>query len=213
MPLQNRVTPRGEIITTPARGTMFGNRGGRIHTAGKKLTSRRWASRAWICCVLDFKNRQRQLMSPNSYTELFFLDEVSALAAGHRPCFECRGRDAEEFFEHHRRAAGLEERLKAGEFDRIIHEDRLEGNRQKTYTEDISNLPVGTFIETGQDLFAVAKEQLLKWTFEGYTSALPRPQSGNVRVLTPRVVVEIFRVGYKPGFHPSASKFIGASTD
>ena len=96
MPLQNRVSPFGELFATPARGTLMGNRGGRLHVAQRKLGARRWSSRQWICCVLDFKNRHRKVWG-DSYTELFFLDEVTALAAGHRPCFECRRKDAETF--------------------------------------------------------------------------------------------------------------------
>ena len=96
MPLQNRVDPFGELFAAPARGLFMGNRGGRIHTDDRKLTKRRWASRQWICCVLDFKSRQRDVWG-RYYTELFFLDEVTALAAGHRPCFECRRKDAEAF--------------------------------------------------------------------------------------------------------------------
>ena len=96
MPLQNRVDPFGELFATPSRGLFMGNRGGRIHTDDRKLTKRRWASRQWICCVLDFKSRQRDVWG-RYYTELFFLDEVTALAAGHRPCFECRRKDAEAF--------------------------------------------------------------------------------------------------------------------
>ncbi len=96
MPLQNRVDPFGELIATSARGLFMGNRGGRIHTDGQTLTSRRWASRQWICCVLDFKERQRDVWG-RYYTELFFLDEPTALAAGHRPCFECRRKEAEHF--------------------------------------------------------------------------------------------------------------------
>src|SRR6185312_7493852 len=89
MSLQNRVDPYGELLATPARGTMFGNRGGKFHRDDKRLASRRWVSRQWICCVLKFKGRQRNVWG-RYYTELFFLDEVTALAAGHRPCFECR---------------------------------------------------------------------------------------------------------------------------
>src|SRR5665647_3614641 len=96
MPLQNRVTPFGELTISPARGTLMGNRGGRFHSDERRLTARRWASRQWICCVLDFKGRQRDVWG-RYYTELFFLDEVTALAAGHRPCFECRRKDAQAF--------------------------------------------------------------------------------------------------------------------
>jgi hypothetical protein len=108
MPLQNRVTPSGEIIATPHRGLMMGNRGGCFHRPDQTLKARRWANRQWIACLLEFKDRRRQLMQPNRYTELFFLDEATALAAGHRPCFECRRASAVRFAElwtktHHAR--------------------------------------------------------------------------------------------------------------
>src|SRR5262249_48070514 len=99
MPLQNRVTPEGDIIATPHRGLMMGNRGGVVHLPDPTPGTRRWASRQWIACVLQFKGRQREVMQPNGYTELFFLDEATALAAGHRPCFECRRGEAEHFAE------------------------------------------------------------------------------------------------------------------
>ncbi|MCW5694862.1 MAG: hypothetical protein KIT48_21095 [Pseudolabrys sp.] len=98
MPLQNRVTPFADLIADPARGTLFGNRGGKFHRDDRTLGARRWASRQWICCVLDFKGRQRDVWG-RYYTELFFLDEVTAFAAGHRPCFECRRKDAQRFAE------------------------------------------------------------------------------------------------------------------
>ena len=116
MPLQNRVSPFGELFATSARGTLFGNRGGKFHADGKALTKRRWASRQWICCVLDFKGRQRDVWG-RYYTELFFLDEVTAFAAGHRPCFECRRRDAEHFA---RLFAGNETRATADAMDDVI---------------------------------------------------------------------------------------------
>ena len=94
MPLQNRVNPFGELCAFSARGLFMGNRGGRFHTDAKTLTARRWASRQWICCVLDFKGRRRDVWG-RFYTELFFLDEPTAFAAGHRPCFECRRKDAQ----------------------------------------------------------------------------------------------------------------------
>src|SRR3954463_13014187 len=105
MALQNRVDPFGEPIATPARGTMFGNRGGRVHRDDRTLGQRRWASRQWICCVLQFKGRHRAVWR-GGYTELFFLDEATALAAGHRPCFECRRRDALAFRAAWARARG-----------------------------------------------------------------------------------------------------------
>src|SRR3982750_3317937 len=106
MTLQNRVNPFGELIAAPSRGTLFGNRGGRFHRDDHTPGTRRWASRQWICCVLDFKGRHRQVWG-RGYTELFFLDEVTALAAGHRPCFECRRADAKTFAACWQRAANL----------------------------------------------------------------------------------------------------------
>lgn len=210
MPLQNRVTAHGEIVAHPARGTMFGNRGGRIHKNNRMLITRRWASRAWICCVLEFKGRQRQIMAPNSYTELFFLDEATALAAGHRPCFECRRRDALAFFEHHREAYGLPERMKADAFDRELHASRVDGKHQRTFQSDAGNLPDGTFIENDDGVFVLNGTNLLKWSIEGYTAAKPKPSGGIVRVLTPAVVVEVLRVGYKPSLHPTAGELTGS---
>ena len=131
MPLQNRVTPFGELVAVPARGTLFGNRGGRFHTDARTLTARRWASRQWICCVLDFKGRQRDVWG-RFYTELFFLDEPTALAAGHRPCFECRRKDAEAFAEYWRAARRLRRRPYAFEMDEVLHGERLRGRAKRT---------------------------------------------------------------------------------
>ena len=111
MPLQNRVTPFGDLSAAPARGTFMGNRGGRFHTDARTLTARRWASRQWICCVLDFKRRQRDVWG-RYYTELFFLDEPTALAAGHRPCFECRRKEAQVFAARWQQASGFPRRPK-----------------------------------------------------------------------------------------------------
>src|SRR3984893_16441108 len=117
MALQNRVDPFGDLIATPARGLLFGNRGGRFHRDPQTLGNRRWASRQWICCVLEFKNRRRKVWD-TGYTELFFLDEPTALAAGHRPCFECRRRDAEAF----RKAFNERAWVSAPEMDAVLHE-------------------------------------------------------------------------------------------
>src|ERR1700744_3460792 len=122
MPLQNRVDPFGELKVTSTRGTLFGNRGGRFHTDARTLTKRRWASRQWICCVLDFKGRQREVWG-RYYTELFFLDEPTALAAGHRPCFECRRKDAEAFAEAWRITRKLPARPYADEMDAVLHQE------------------------------------------------------------------------------------------
>ena len=121
MPLQNRVDPFGELFADPSRGTLMGNRGGRFHTQTRTLTARRWASRQWICCVLTFRGRHRDVWG-RFYTELFFLDEPTALAAGHRPCFECRRQDAEAFAEAWRKAKRLPVRPYADEMDLVLHE-------------------------------------------------------------------------------------------
>jgi hypothetical protein len=142
--LQNRVTPFGKLIATPVRGLFMGNRGGRFHTDAKTL-ARRWASRQWICCVLDFKGRHRDVWG-RFYTELFFLDEVTALAAGHRPCFECRRSDAERFAETWRRAQGLRARPSAGDMDQVLHRERLDGRAKRLHRRDIGDLPDGAFV-------------------------------------------------------------------
>src|SRR6185437_4501098 len=123
MPLQNRVSPFGELFATPARGTLMGNRGGKFHGDDKTLARRRWVSRQWICCVLDFRGRQRDVWG-RYYTELFFLDEVTAFAAGHRPCFECRRKDAEQFATLF---SGKKVRASATLMDKVLHAERLDG--------------------------------------------------------------------------------------
>jgi hypothetical protein len=122
MPLQNRVSPFGELCAYSAHGLFMGNRGGRFHTNVKTLTARRWASRQWICCVLDFKGRRREVWS-RFYTELFFLDEPTAFAAGHRPCFECRRKDAQLFAEKWGEAHRYRKSPYAAEMDNVLHTD------------------------------------------------------------------------------------------
>lgn len=210
MALQNRVDPWGEIVADPARGTFFGNRGGRIHRDGQRLTNRRWASRAWICCVLEFKNRQRQIMAPNSYTELFFLDEVTALAAGHRPCFECRRGDALAFFNAYAAACGLPHRPSAPDFDKVLHGHRLEGKAKRIITLPADDLPTGTMVEWRGGAWAVHGQDLLRWSFGGYQERQLRPAGNMVRVITPHPMVEALRLGYNPVFHPSADRSVRA---
>src|SRR5262245_28058474 len=142
MPLQNRVGPFGELFATPARGTLFGNRGGRFHRDDRTLGHRRWASRQWICCVLEFKNRQRDVWG-RYYTELFFLDEVTALSAGHRPCFECRRKDAERFA---LLFSGKKQRASAAAMDKILQAERLDGKAKRSHRGRIDALPDGAMI-------------------------------------------------------------------
>jgi hypothetical protein len=204
MPLQNRVTPFGELLVVPARGTLFGNRGGRFHTDAKTLTARRWASRQWICCVLDFKGRQRDVWG-RFYTELFFLDEPTALAAGHRPCFECRRKDAEAFAEHWRAAHRLRRRPYAFEMDEVLHSERLRGRDKRLHRRNIDELPDGALVVLGEDAFAVRGDSILRWRLQGYDVEKPRPRGSVVEVLTPPAILAVLSAGYEPRWHPSAT--------
>lgn len=202
MALQNRVTALGEIVADPARGQIFGNRGGRIHRADKTLTNRRWATDTWIICVLEFKGRQRSLMSPNSYTELFFLDEVTALAAGHRPCFECRHKAAVDFARLWGQVRGKNERARAGEIDKVLHHQRLQVQKTKSYPiANISSLPQGAMIMWRGHPAAIRDKQLLPWTITGYDTPIAYPENTQVEVLTPVSTVAVLKAGYRPLFH------------
>lgn len=201
MPLQNRVDPFGDLFADTSRGTMFGNRGGKFHQDDKTLSHRRHASRQWICCVLQFKSRQRDVWG-RYYTELFFLDEVTALAAGHRPCFECRRNDATEFAARFR-ADGA--RISAPDMDKVLHAERLDGKAKRTHRLPIDELPDGTFVTlSGIDACAVKGEQLLRWTSKSYTDRIPRPRGAMVDVLTPPTIVAVLSRGYRPQWHGSA---------
>lgn len=201
MPLQNRVTPFGAFIADPARGLFMGNRGGRMHDDARKLTGRRFVSRQWICCVLDFRARHRTVWG-NSYTELFFMDEVTALAAGHRPCFECRRAEAIAFAESWARASGR--RPRAAEMDAVLHGERLDGRDKRTFRGSASELPDGTMIAVDGAAYAVRGSAMLRWSPAGYAEERPRPAAGRVDVLTPRSIVAALGAGYRPHWHPSA---------
>ena len=203
MPLQNRVNPLGELFASPARGMLFGNRGGRFHTDAKTLTARRWASRQWICCVLEFKGRRRDVWG-RYYTELFFLDEPTALAAGHRPCFECRRQDAESFAETWRKAKRLSARPYADEMDLVLHGERLDGRAKRLHRRDIDALPDAAFVLLDGTPYAVRGDSLLPWTPKGYDVRKPRPRSVTVDVLTPPAILAVLSHGYRPDWHPSA---------
>jgi hypothetical protein len=203
MPLQNRVDPFGELNAVAARGTLFGNRGGRFHTDARTLTRRRWATRQWICCVLDFKGRQRDVWG-RYYTELFFLDEPTALAAAHRPCFECRRKDAEAFAEAWRATQKLRVRPYADEMDEVLHRERLDGRAKRLHRCAIDTLPDGAFIAIDRVSYAVKDNALLRWTPEGYAGRKPRPRGVTVDVLTPPAILAVLSAGYQPRWHPSA---------
>jgi hypothetical protein len=200
MPLPNRVDPFGDLFATPARGTLFGNRGGKFHRDDKTLGSRRWASRQWICCVLKFKGRQRNVWG-RYYTELFFLDEVTAFAAGHRPCFECRRQDAERFAALF---SGKKQRALADAMDRVLHAERLDGKAKRTHRRNLDSLPDGAMIALDGEVFAVRGKHLLPWTPSGYSASKPRPRNLEVDVLTPPSILFVLGRGYAPHWHPSA---------
>jgi hypothetical protein len=203
MPLQNRVDPWGELFADPARGTLMGNRGGRLHDGEQTLTRRRWANRAWICCLLDFNARHRRVWG-DSYSELFFLDEVTALSAGHRPCFECRRKDAQGFVDGWTRAHRLRERPRAAEMDAVLHVERLEDNGKRRHRLAFADLPDGTMVVWQNNAAAVRGDALLRWTPEGYVFPVRRPRSGDADVLTPPSIVGVLREGYEPRWHASA---------
>jgi hypothetical protein len=200
MPLQNRVDPFGALFANRARGTLMGNRGGRLHDNERKLTVRRWVTRAWICCKLDFKNRQRNVWS-DGYTELFFLDEVTGFAAGHRPCFECRRKDAERFA---LLFSGEKKRASAAVMDRALHAERLDGKAKRTHRRKLDTLPDGAMIAFGGQAFAVRGMQLLQWAPAGYSKAKRRPRGIEVAVLTPPTILAILARGYAPLWHSTA---------
>jgi hypothetical protein len=203
-PLQNRVDPFGELFAHAARGTMFGNRGGRFHRDDKTLGTRRWVSRQWICCVLAFKNRHRAVWG-DSYTELFFLDEVTALAAGHRPCFECRRSDAKAFAAAWAAAKGMAASPRAPDMDRALHAERLDGRSKRQHRMLIDDLPDGVVITLdGREARAVRGAYLLSWRPSGYGAAEQRPRGAIVNVLTPPSIVAALTAGYRPRWHVSA---------
>jgi len=208
VPRQNRVTPFGELIATPARGTLMGNRGGCLHDTSQRIV-RPFASRRWIVCLLQFKGRRRTLMTPDRYTELFFLDEATALAAGHRPCAECQ-RSRYNLFRQHWAAANPDlittARPSADDMDRVLHAERLgPGRTKRTHRDRLSRLPVGVMVADDHRAFLLHERGLLRWTPGGYAAPEPRVEGVAVSVLTPRSIVRAIAGGLPVGLHPSAS--------
>jgi hypothetical protein len=211
MTLQNRVTPWGEIVATPERGAWMGNRGGCFHDPQQRLTHRRWATKQWITCRLEFKGWHREVMQPGLYTELFFMDEVTALAAGHRPCFECRHQDAVRFrdaFTDGSPHPGLTSTPRAAEIDAILHADRLAGREKRTFVAPLALLPTGTMVcdPSVSGACLVFDGALLPWSFAGYGPAREASGSLEVAVLTPLSTVAAIRAGYHPEIHRSAAE-------
>ena len=202
MPLENRVDPFGNLFRTTARGTMMGNRGGALHNSDREIV-RRYKSRRWIACVLEFRGRHRNVMSPNRYTELFFLDEAVAFAAGHRPCAECRRERYNAFKGAWKRAYGQDGFPFADEMDLELHPARIAKGRKVTHEAGLDSLPYGCFVQIDGAACLVAGETLLLWTPEGYAKREKRPIDSIVTVLTPPPIVECFRRGYVPEIHES----------
>ena len=192
MPLQNRVQPTGDILAHPARGRFMGNRG-LLHDAEQRLTHRRWRHKAWVCCLLSFKSRRRPLMAPGAYTELFFHDEAVALAAGHRPCGECRRADLAAFLD----AAGHSGPVAA--FDTRLHAARAIPRRyaQRRVEAGAASLPDGTFILTDTGPALLWQDALYPFLPDGYRAPCPRP-TGPVPCLTPAPTLTALRAGYRP---------------
>ncbi len=204
-PLQNRVSPDGDIVATPARGTVYGNRGGCFHREDGSLKARLWANRQWICCVLQFKNRRRTLRQPGKFTELFFLDEATAFAAGHRPCFECRRADAESFRGFWAAAYGVSQSPAAPAMDLVLHSERLdEKGAKRTAAVAAADLPDGVIVRHESAAWLLQRGRLHKWSFEGYGAPAPMPNVSKLTCLTPPAIVATIRSGYRPQLHPSA---------
>ncbi|OKH73815.1 hypothetical protein EB74_15705 [Mycobacterium sp. SWH-M5] len=199
MPLQNRVTPTGAIIAASGRGTFMGNRG-ILHDDARRIV-RASRNRMWLICRLEFKGRRRELMRPGTYTELFFLDEAVALAAGHRPCGECRRGSYRAYID----AVNVQNPHPvegAQDLDRELHESR----KLPRTASRVGALPDGTFISLGDNDFRLIwRGGLHRWSPQGYTDAIPAAEGPeSAAVLTPALSVHVLRQGYPVQVHPTA---------
>lgn len=204
MPLQNRVDPHSQLQAVSARGTLMGNRG-RLHNAEQQIVSQ-WKGRPWITCALYYKERKRELMAPNSYTELFFLDEPTAYAAGHRPCAECRRPAYKLFKEVWAKAFPEQLDLSAPAIDTLLQAARLqEDGSQRTWSAPLADLPDGSIIEHGGECMLLWGGKPWIWSFAGYKPLLQTIHSLKVTVLTPEPVVQLLRNGLAETLevHPS----------
>ena len=201
-PLQNRVTPTGDIIATAHRGMFTGNRG-IIHNPATKTLTRRWASRAWLTCVCEFKGRRREVMGGRGWTELFFLDEATALSAGHRPCFFCRRDDANRFRAAWEEGNGVRPVL-ARDIDAVLHGERLSGRKKRLHarTMPLEQLPNGAMVQEGADSFLIVQGRALAWSPAGYREA--QRAIKDAMLLTPPSTLRALLAGYRPVLHPSA---------
>lgn len=211
MPLQNRVDPFGQIHAVAERGMFTGNRGIIHDPETKTLLKKRWALQAWIICVCEFNGRKREPMGRNrpggkaGWTELFFVDEVTALAAGHRPCFFCQRERAKDFVARFGEAFGVAE-PRAPMVDKRLHMERwASGGKGKALAlDELAGLPDGAMVAADGKAYALKDGRLLPWSFGGYGDARDFSElKFDMRLLTPPTTVEVLKQGYKPVWHPS----------
>jgi hypothetical protein len=204
MPLQNRVTPTGDIVADPNRGIFTGNRGIIHDPATKALLKKRWSSPAWLTCVCEFRDWRRKVMGGRSWTELFFLDEATALAAGHRPCFFCRRDDANRFRSCWERGNGVAD-VSAKEMDAVLHRERLERGKKRLHPlpGPIAELPDGAMVQVAAESFLMVQGRALLWSMAGYRKVDAAIK--DAMLLTPPSTLRAISAGYRPLLHPSAS--------
>lgn len=213
-PLQNRVLPTGEIVATRERGLLLGNRGC-IHRPDGRLGVTRWRTKMWISCELYWRGRRRDPMPPGRWTALFFLDEVTALAAGHRPCGYCRRADHRWFARSWQAGRREAERPLAWQMDRVLHAERVESRTRRKITRPVraGDLPDGAMADL-TDLpdagtpgpALLAHGQAWPWTLDGYHPPRPVDPAATVRLLTPPAIVAALAAGYVPLAHPTAAE-------
>jgi hypothetical protein len=205
MPLQNRVTPLGDLISDPARGLVYGNRGC-LHDESGRIR-RRFNGKRWIACRLRFRDwRRGPLMQPGRFTELFFLDEATAFAAGHRPCALCRREDFVRFVEMWQRAHLGQ--VGADAIDQQLHTERYDSvtRGQRHYDAPLDELPDGAFVLRAGAPWLVLGSELLRWSPAGYDERVSRSPGARSELITPPSSVEILRAGWQPSvplLHPS----------
>lgn len=200
MPHQNRVDPWGRVVATAERGTLMGNRG--VLHDDRGAIVRNQQVRRWIACEVSFRGRRRPLLRPGRYTELFFLDEATALAAGHRPCFECRRDDARRFAEAWRLATGAASPPRAGKMDDVLDAAR----RGPRVQGRVDGLPRGAMFEAEDHAWVVTRAGARRWSFGGYEAARPSGSFGSATMLTPVPIVAVLAAAYEPRLHETISR-------
>jgi hypothetical protein len=207
MPLQNRVDPTGTLHATPSRGTFMGNKGC-LHNDKKQIV-KSVGCNGWVICALQFKSRKREIMATGTYTELFFLDEATALAAGHRPCGEClRAKFVD--YKHHWISANCDtpsHNIKMADINKINQKERYYRGSKITFNAPLNSLPNGAFIELNQNYYLIYQGAKYLWSFTGY-SEKSHLSNETVTVLTPKSVIKALADGYEPEYHPSLNTLL-----